>query len=89
MTPIQPLLDTPTGRLAELVHLVSGSSLSEAVTAVSSTNLHTADGDDPLWVVASALVEVRTRQRSNDHSTETRSTDRAAMENVYQLRIPA
>jgi hypothetical protein len=61
MTPITPILETPTGRLAELVHLLSDAPLHQAMTAVADTTAHNAAEDDPWWVVASAMVQLRRR----------------------------
>ena len=63
MQPITPMLETPTGRLAELVHLLSDTPLGEAVEAVNQTKRDAPEADDPWWVVADALVQVRRRSR--------------------------
>ncbi len=75
MTPITPMLETPTGRLAELVHLLSDTPLSEAVSAVSDTTSHVVEEDDPWWIVASALVKIKHRKEETAR--------------IYELRIPA
>ncbi len=75
MQPITPLLETPTGRLAELIHLLSDTPLSDAVAAVAQTSDEVEENDDPWWVIAGALVEVRRRQA---HEFQT-----------HDLRMPA
>lgn len=70
MTPMTPMLDTPAGRLAELVHLLTDAPLSDAVTVVNDSTSHSVADDDPWWVVASALVQLKNQDAPAHHHYE-------------------
>ncbi len=75
MTPLTPFVDNPTGRLTELVYLLSGRPLSLVHEAVLDARSRTAS-HDPWELVANALhrlqsmteasIEQRHPQRSRD-----------------------
>ena len=74
MTPMTPIIDTPTGRLAELVHLLADAPLSTALGAVETAANGRASSAqetvaDPLWIVAGALVHVRKTKDDERRST--------------------
>lgn len=61
MTPMTPFVESPTGRLVELVHLLSDRPLPMAHQAVlDATETYGAANSDPWYVVATALVELNT-----------------------------
>ncbi len=69
--PITPIIDTPTGRLAELVHLLADVPFDEALEQVDSSPETALD--DPLWTVAGAIVRLRpgSTKPSQDRPTAT------------------
>ncbi len=64
--PITPILDTPVGRLAELVHLLADVPFEEALDQVDQPNTEL---DDPLWTVAGALVRLRPDAPAHDRAS--------------------
>ncbi len=59
MTPMTPFVESPTGRLVELVHLLSDRPLPMAHQAVLDATERQTSDDDPWHVVATALVELK------------------------------
>ena len=63
MTPMTPFVESPTGRLTELVYLLSDRPLSLVYQAVLDAEAEYGDGGekrDPLLIVASALQRLET-----------------------------
>ena len=86
MTPMTPFVETPTGRLVELVYLLSDRPLSLAHQAVLDAETEDVPTDDPWCVVASALQRLSTMtemtlwsRRQQKRLAEVTSVERALL----------
>lgn len=69
MTPMTPLYETPNGRLAELVSLLTDQPLHVAFEAVNRSDTFPSLESDPWWIVASAMVSMRTKVEERELAT--------------------